>query len=105
MTNPTNEHREQAREIARCAFHGGDLPMIDGQTIASTSSNPETVLVDYIEAALSSRDSQIREVLERLQKQPHSKPPCWCWVTWTTGEHDGPCKAARKLYKKAGGSL
>lgn len=53
-----------------------------------------------IAAALSSRDTEIREVLERLQNLPTGEPMCWCRVRWQSGEHDGACEQAQSLYAK-----
>lgn len=108
--NPTNEYREQAQEIARFFFHGDPLPTIGGTVCVSVQSNPEAALAGYIEAALSSRDSEIREVLEGLitctLDEGNGPELHWCPFGEDSDMECGPsCVAARELYTKAGGSL
>lgn len=106
----SNEHREQARAerlFAVVGDNGALWTTFDTREKAEGYPGPRMLelaprsIVEYVPAsALSSRDAEVREVLERLQHLPPSDPPCWCWVKWTTGEHDGPCRAARDLYSK-----
>ena len=59
--------------------------------------------------ALSSRDTEIREVLEGLRSKPNG---CWCGLSHLTettqfeedGTHDNACLAARALYAKLQGA-
>lgn len=92
MTDPTSEHREQAREIVRAWL---------------LTSNPHHLvshkqrLIERISTALSVRDTEIREVLEGLRNN-HG---CWC-----PGSEDyefkapfvcgSDCERARNLYAK-----
>lgn len=52
-----------------------------------------------IAAALSSRDTEIREVLEGLAAhQIRSRRPCWCPPDYGSEPHTELCEAARALY-------
>ena len=59
--------------------------------------SPETNqwLADRIAAELTSRDTEIREVLDGLQKRGFDDP-CWCGCM----PHQSRCRAARDLYAK-----
>lgn len=59
ISDPSNEHREQARQILR--RHAIPVPFTD--SITSTSNR---TLAEDIAVALSSRDTEVREVLEGL---------------------------------------
>lgn len=92
MTNPTNEHREQARAILRACEER------TGMGLASDSLPND--LADRIEAALSSRDAEIREVLEGLACWPYENIPCWCSHSPDHDSKDPICLATRALYAK-----
>lgn len=53
------------------------------------------------DTALSSRDTEIREVLEGLSCGAY--PPCWCQPN-VTGGHEDACIAAATLYAKLQGT-
>lgn len=91
MTEPTNLHREQARGIVEAVRRSGFVRM---------NAMAEETIAERIGSALSSRDSEIREVLAGLK--PY-RSDCWCEPNGY--EHSNACIAARALYKKAGGSL
>lgn len=114
MTNPTNEHREDEIGLLPCPLCGStDLLLRDlaGWEIDCRGCELNLVLADdpsregliarwNIRSALSSRDAEAREVLERLQNLPSGDPPCWCRVRWQSGEHDGACEQAQTLFSK-----
>ena len=76
MTSPTDKHREEAREIAAHRTERFDS------------------FVSRIAASLSSRDQEIREVLEGLRTGD-----CWC-PNGQLMEHSPACLAAYILYNK-----
>lgn len=88
----SNEHDGQAREIVT------EFQEHLRQTYDVISVGARSWLTQRVIAALSSRDTEIREVLERLQNLPTGEPMCWCRVRWQSGEHDGACEQARSLY-------
>lgn len=100
MTNPTNGHREQAREIV--SPFALTFKRLDP---AGQSASVER-LVQRIAAALSSRDAEVREVLEGLiTKHPQfvGELPCWCRSALNlsiTGAHDDNCLQVQALYTK-----
>lgn len=93
MSNLTNDHGEQAR---RMLF---ECEQRTGMNLASCSEPND--LVDRIATALSSRDTEVREVLEGLRNN-HG---CWCPGS-EEYEFEAPficgpsCHAARALYAK-----
>ena len=103
-TNPTPEHKQQAREISRSELIArlqDALQVAHREGAASLSAETFAAAL----SALTTRDTEIREVLDRLQNLPTGDPPCWCRVRWQSGEHDGACEQAQALYAKlqAGG--
>lgn len=100
MTNPTNEHREQAREIVRLWCADSFDALRDGESLQSPPG-AMTELTNRIASALSSRDREVREVLEGLRNN-HG---CWCPGSeeyefkppFVCGSH---CQRARALYTK-----
>lgn len=84
---PTPKQQEEAREIVT-------------ECLAPGQPAERSVLVSRIASALSSRDTEIREVLEGLSKvltfENGPSQRCWCsaWV------HTPACLAARDLWEK-----
>ena len=106
----TNEHREQAREIAeiqnRAQEKYGNIRLGDPLeepcpgcgcvTFAAARKDVNTLL-----AIISSRDADIKEVLEGLAThQIGSRRPCWCPPDYESEPHSATCLAARALYEK-----
>lgn len=94
-TNPTNEHREQAREIVVKAFDSV-------HRCPNAKAICEQLQAD-IASALSSRDAEIREVLKNLRTKT-TPENCWCSDIYPhsagRGSHAKWCLAARALYAK-----
>ena len=97
--NPTNEHREQAREI--------ETRLIDLFTEEATrlhkvpgafTNRLAHIAARSVASALSSRDREVREVLEGLAT--YRNPQCWCPPGTETEPHSEACRAATALYTK-----
>lgn len=75
MTEPTAKHQQEARKPERirvCVRHGKDDWI--GIAYSANAGDPD-VIHEYVSASLlSSRDTEIREVLEGLR----SYTGCWC---------------------------
>lgn len=57
--------------------------------------------VDAESTALSSRDAEIKEVLEGLAThQIGSRRPCWCPPDYESKPHSAACLAAHALWEK-----
>lgn len=100
ITNPTNEHREQAREIA-------DLFILTFKRLdPSEQSASAELLVKRIASALSSRDTEVREVLAGLIHHHVCHDDGSVTQHWCQKESDGyfechaDCQAARTLYAR-----
>lgn len=88
-----NLHREQARQIAeRVVSEWNTTPPY----VAGTSSEN---LINAISDALSSRDAEIREVLEGFPWIKTGDNMCWCSIVLTE-THAEYCLAARALWEK-----
>lgn len=116
--NPTNEHREQAREneLLPCPFCGataGDIPLRRGHgvIVGCSACQAQQFATERGEAiklwnqrTLSSRDAEVREVLEglsSLRRYTHGQPErCWCDAEDPETPHMPACLAARDLYSK-----
>lgn len=103
-TTPTPNHKEEARAIqlpfpCGCldAYTGGEL-VVEEYTCASHRA---------IAAALSSRDQEIREVLEGLSSlrvYTHGQPErCWCDADAVETPHLPACLAARVVWERMRG--
>lgn len=103
MNQPTDKHREEARG----EFNAYILEireriknLADGYSTYSGKRGAIrdvlTVIDSFVpDVALSSRDSEIREVLEGLANGTH--PPCWCQPN-VIGGHEDACLAAWGLW-------
>lgn len=98
-TEPTEKHREEAREIMYSGFEpkAGSLTL-DGKAVRRR--------IDMIASALSSRDTEIREVLEGLRFRYSG---CWCPNRHPglgeTMPHEPACLAARGLWERVQGTV
>ena len=95
----TNDHREQAREIVR--LWADEIPDVswwigfDVLTIRNLPYELDTDdLINRIATSLSSRDAEIKEVLEGLRLGG-----CWC-PKGQLIRHSPVCLVARALYDK-----
>lgn len=94
--NPTNEHREQAREMI--------APWRD--KLERVDSRLPSLLIAAISEQLATRDAAGREILTVLQglavrRHIDHKSWCWCEKRWdATKPHDENCAAARALWEK-----
>lgn len=95
-TEPTEKHREKARELLRACEQR------TGMDLASDSLPND--LADRIASALSARDAEVREVLEGLSRvlRFRNGPPqrCWCEDPNSNWTHTPACVAARALYNR-----
>lgn len=100
---PTDADLQAARDIVkRCGLRDG---LFKGPRTLNAVETIAYALLDARRTALSSRDQEIREVLEGLSSLlhiPNGEPQrCWC-----TGDrnyqftHSPACLAARGLYEK-----
>lgn len=96
-TEPTAKHQEEAREI-----------VIKGFRNVHRFPNAKAIcdgLITDIAAALSSRDREIREVLEGLVVSVIDGENCWCPDPFRADieKHDPACLAARGLWERVRG--
>lgn len=91
MPEPTAKHREEARELVRAW-----LLMSNPHHLIDHKDN----LIERVAGGLSSRDREIREVLEGLSNG--TNPACWCQPN-VTGGHEDACLAARALWARVQG--
>lgn len=100
MTEPNDKQKEGARSLV----HLWTANMFDSLRNGETMQLPPgaiSTLTTRIACALSSRDTQIREVLEGLRNIPPVDPPCWCRVGFLPKEKHSPaCLAARALWNR-----
>lgn len=85
-TEPTDKQKEEAREI------------VDGARKRFTDLRFYGEMENHIAAALSSRDTEIRNVLEGLGVNVADRGMCWCWRR--DGRHSTACLAAQALWNK-----
>lgn len=88
MTSPTNEHREQAREI----MYDGFEPQAGSLGLDSKAVRRR---IDMIASALSSRDAEVREDLEEFKVAD-----CWCDYGAIFNLHSKRCLKTQALYSK-----
>lgn len=97
MNQPTAKQKQEAREIIEGVFgKRGSSP------IYATAGRLFDELEARFDDALSSRDTEIREVLEGLVMRTASGR-CWCRSELNlniTGNHEPRCLAARGLWEK-----
>lgn len=97
MTNPTAKQKEEARDLS----HAMTLEGVRWRRQNFWANEGQTTRdFDLLLSLLSSRDTEIREVLEGL-RNPHRKTgDCWCNHDASDGSHDIACRAAQQLWKK-----
>lgn len=104
MTESTPNHQQEARELSRAMTLEGvrwrrkNFHANEGQTTRD---------LDYLLAALSSRDREIREVLEGLVVSVIDGENCWCPDPFSADieKHDPACLAARGLWERVQGTV
>lgn len=97
-TDPTAKTEEEARE--RIWLLRNEDGSLDDCWQMSTLSNTQDV--EYVRGdILSTRDREIREVLEGLAThQVRSRRPCWCPSDYESEPHTPACLAARALWDR-----
>lgn len=94
-TEPTAKHQEEAQQVVRLWCADTFDSMKNGECMQSPPGSM-TSLTNRIAAALSSRDTEIREVLEGLRDDDSG---CWC-VHFGSEYHTNACLAARGLWER-----
>jgi len=104
MTEPTNQHKEEARadlvdDVLEALEREGFMP--DGKDFSERRDQRlqlKAAITQRINMALSSRDAEIRAVLEGLR----GNGGCWCrdGNPLEMLDHDPACLATRALWNK-----
>lgn len=95
-TEPTAKHQQEAQQVVRLWCADTFDSMKNGECMQSPPGSM-TSLTNRIAAALSSRDREIREVMEGLRTGE-----CWC-PDGQLMEHSPACLATRVLWEKVKG--
>lgn len=99
--NPTAKHQQEAREperiwIAKRHGIGGHYEWQVYEREEHLGLLADEPPIKYVPASLlSSRDAEIRDVLESLKTGT-----CWCWDTSRAAGHEVGCEEAQVLWKK-----
>lgn len=106
MNQPTNQQQELARLLVRDWLMGERVALtgVSGETPPSLVRKFKVSLENRIATALSSRDQEIREVLEGL-RGVKGNPRCWCNPMYPNipSSHDPACLAARVVWERVQG--
>lgn len=100
-TNPTPKQQEEARELPRwsdceAAIDDKRATPLERFIYEYEPGDNDDLWRERLQAALSSRDQEIREVLEGLRVEDGD---CWC-AHFGSEYHTPACLAARGLYEK-----